>query len=78
MERDINLQIEEFKQTIVDTVNHSGLPISVAYYILKDIMNDFTDSYKNYLEQASRREKQEALQRQAEETVEPEMEIEDN
>lgn len=56
MEKDINLQIEEFRQTIIDTVNRSGLPISVAYYILKDVMIDFTDSYKNYLDQAKRRE----------------------
>lgn len=56
MEKDINLQVEEFRQTIIDTVNRSGLPISVAYYILKDIMVDFTDSYKNYLDQAKQRE----------------------
>lgn len=52
MEKDINLQIEDLKNDCVSLINQSGLPISVAYYLFKDIMVDLQTSYENYLKQA--------------------------
>lgn len=52
MEKDINLQIEDLKNDCVNLINQSGLPISVAYYLFKDIMVDLQTSYENYLKQA--------------------------
>ena len=60
MEKDINLQIEEFRQTIIDTVNRSGLPISVAYYILKDVFNTVESDYYAYLNDAAKKQRAEA------------------
>ncbi len=69
MNQDINLTVEEAKQNIINTINNTGLPISVVYYIMKDIMNDMTDSYNNYLIQAKRQlEQAAAAPTQSEET----------
>lgn len=78
MEKDINLVVEDVKAQIIDTINHSGLPISVVYYIMKDIMYDLDANYTNYIEQARKRE-QEQLQMAApaEEMTEIEPVIED-
>lgn len=74
MERDINLVIEDVKAQIIDTINHSGLPISVVYYIMKDVMYDLDANYTNYIEQAR---KQLQMAAPAEEMTEVEPVIED-
>lgn len=50
--QDVNLIIDDFKKSMVATINNSGLPISIVYYICKDIMNDITMNYDAYLEKA--------------------------
>ena len=67
MQKDINLIIEDFKQSIFDSANQSNLPISVVYYVLKDVMNEVESEYTNYINQARTRERAEA--RKAEEAA---------
>lgn len=54
--RDINLIIEDFKHSVVDTVNQSGLPIGIVYYVMKDVMNELVNNYETYIENANRKE----------------------
>ena len=56
--KDINLIIEDFKHSIVDTVNQSGLPIGIVYYVMKDIMNELVNNYETYIENANQKEQQ--------------------
>ena len=49
MDKDINLVVEEFRQSLVATVNNSGLPASVIYYVLTDVYNEINSQYKAYL-----------------------------
>lgn len=45
MNSNINLESEDFKIKLINTINKSDLPISLIYYILKDIFHDFENSY---------------------------------
>ena len=51
---DINLTIESTRQSIINMVNQSGLPIGVVYYMFKDIMTDLSEAYTNYLTKTER------------------------
>ena len=55
MEKDINLIVEEFRQNLVATVNNSGLPASVIYYVLTDVYNEINTQYKAYLREAQQK-----------------------
>ena len=37
MKKNINLIIEDIKSQIINTINSSGLPISIIYYLMSDI-----------------------------------------
>lgn len=39
IQKPISMVKQEFSEKIVDMINHSGLPIYLVEYILKDIMN---------------------------------------
>lgn len=41
----MNLQIEQTKQTLVQNINNSGLPIGVVLYIMKDLVSDLEKNY---------------------------------
>ena len=75
MNQDINLVIENFKQTIFNAANQSGLPISVVYYVLSDTFREVESEYNAYInaarerEAATARNMQETAMPQAEETV---------
>lgn len=43
----MNLEIEQLRRAIVGLVNNSGLPIGVAYYVLKDSLADLKIAYDN-------------------------------
>ena len=81
MQRDINLIIEETKQNIIRSLNESGLPVSVMYYIMRDIMTETSEEYQRYINRAyaKEREQQEqaALAAQAENNEVDEI-VEDN
>lgn len=61
MEKNINLIIEDIKSQIINTINSSGLPISVIYYLMSDIYKKLDVEYKTYIEQAKLEEKRQAL-----------------
>ena len=61
MEKNINLIIEDIKSEIINTINSSGLPISVIYYLMSDIYKKLDVEYKTYIEQAKLEEKRQAL-----------------
>lgn len=72
MEKNINLIIEDIKSQIINTINSSGLPISVIYYLMSDIYKKLDIEYKSYIEQAKLEEKRQALKesKEKETTVE--------
>ena len=49
----VNLDIEQFKRELIDKINSSPFPISITYYLLKDVFTDFQSGYFNYINQAS-------------------------
>ena len=61
MEKNINLIIEDMKSQIINTINSSGLPISVIYYLMSDVYKKLDVEYKSYIEQAKLEEKRQAL-----------------
>lgn len=61
MEKNINLIIEDIKSQIINTINSSGLPISVIYYLMSDVYKRLDVEYKSYIEQAKLEEKRQAL-----------------
>jgi hypothetical protein len=62
MQRDINLIIEETKINIVKTINESGLPISVIYYIMRDIMTETSEEYQRQINRAYAKEREQQEQ----------------
>ena len=61
MYKNINLIIEDIKSQIINTINNSGLPISIIYYLMSDIYKKLEVEYKSYIEQAKLEEKRQAL-----------------
>lgn len=78
MDRDINLVIEDLKMDIIDKLNQSNLPISIAYYVLKDVMNELSINYDNYITQARKQEQVNAAIQSAKPEDAPSEENEDN
>lgn len=46
----INLKTEQLKNSLINTLSNSDLPLSNIYYVLKDVFNDVTMMYNNTLE----------------------------
>lgn len=44
-----NTYLYNFKNNMVNTINNSGLPVGVVYYIMKDLLNDIQNAYENTL-----------------------------
>ena len=44
-----NTQLNDLKNNLINTINQSGIPVGVIYYLLKDILSEVTDSYKQTL-----------------------------
>lgn len=78
MQQDINLIIENFKQTIFDAANQSGLPLSVVYYVFSDVFREVETEYNNYINTARAREAAAARNMQEAAPAEQEEIVEDN
>ena len=52
-----NTYLNDFKNNMVNTINNSGLPVGVVYYIMKDLFNDIQNAYENTL----KKEKEEII-----------------
>ena len=50
---DINLIAEQFQKELINLINEAGstLPPALVYYIIKDVYNSTSKSYKAYLDQ---------------------------
>lgn len=76
MEQDINIAIEQYKQTLINVTNQSGLPIGVIKYVFGEINNEINSEYEQYMRQKIQ-ERQAAAEKEAT-PVEPiEGEVED-
>lgn len=51
MEDNINIKTEQFKQILYDVINQSNIPISNAYYVMKDVFKELEGIYLNALQQ---------------------------
>ena len=40
-----NLKCDDFKQEIIKKINNSQLPITIIYYIIKDLFNQIEKQY---------------------------------
>lgn len=44
-----NTQLNNLKTDLINTINQSGVPVGAVYYLLKDILSEVTDTYKQTL-----------------------------
>ena len=44
-----NIRINDLKSNLINTINKSELPVGVIYYLLKDLLGEIADSYKQAL-----------------------------
>lgn len=70
MEQDINLVIEQFKQDIFQRCQDAQLPISIIYYVMKDLFKEIESDYINYVNKAAAREQQMKMQEAAAQVAE--------
>lgn len=54
MEKPLPILMEETKQSIVDTINNSGLPMYIMEGILRDLQFAVHEAAQNELEQAKK------------------------
>ena len=44
-----NTQLNNLKTDLINTINQSGIPVGAIYYLLKDLLAEVTDTYKQTL-----------------------------
>lgn len=49
-----NTYLNNFKTNMVNTINDSGLPVGVVYYIMKDLLVDIQNAYENTLKKEAK------------------------
>ena len=59
MSKSINKTVQEFKDSVAQTINTSGLPAVVIELLLKDIYNEVHAIYLNELAQEEHKEAEE-------------------
>lgn len=47
----MNLEIENFRNSLINLLNTCNLPVGTAVYIMKDVYNLLIDQYKQILEE---------------------------
>ena len=55
-----DLQCNNFRENLLNTINQSQLPITVIYYTFKDILSELEKLYFKTLKEQQEKEKQEA------------------
>lgn len=58
----MNLEMENFHSELIKLINGSGLPIGVAYYILKDCLNDLYIIYNKAIIEEQKSSKEEIIE----------------
>lgn len=70
----INLKTEQFKNQIYDLINQNELPISLTYYIFKEITENIEKAQKiavkRELDQLKRQQQKQEEEKQKEQTTE--------
>ena len=61
-EKSINLQIEEFRNNLLNLVNNSGLPAGIVYYMYKDIGKEIENAYYSVLNSESLKKEPESIE----------------
>lgn len=69
-----NTHLYNLKNNLINTINESGLPVGVAYYIIKDLFMDIQNAYETTL----KNEKEMALINNVKKTEEIDEEIHDD
>lgn len=69
-----NTQLYNFKNDLINTVNKSGLPVGIAYYVVKDLFIEIQNAYEATL----KNEKEMALINNAKEIEKVEEEVHDD
>lgn len=69
-----NTQLYNFKNDLINTVNKSGLPVGIAYYVVKDLFMEIQNAYEATL----KNEKEMALINNAKEIEKVEEEVHDD
>lgn len=59
----------EFRKDLENLINNSGLTIDAAYFVLKDVMSEIDELYREAVASASYKENAVAGQPDAEDTV---------
>lgn len=54
MDKPITVRIDELKKAVVNAINEAGLPIQLAQYILRDVLEELV-SLRQQVEQNERR-----------------------
>lgn len=47
----MNLEIENFRNSLINLLNTCNLPVGTAVYVMKDVYNLLIDQYKQILEE---------------------------
>ena len=47
----MNLEIENFRNSLINPLNTCNLPVGTAVYVMKDVYNLLIDQYKQILEE---------------------------
>lgn len=70
----INLKTEQFKNQIYDLINQNELPISLTYYIFKEITENIEEArkvaIKRELDQLKQQQQKQEQEKQKEQTTE--------
>lgn len=69
-----NTQLYNFKNNLINTVNKSGLPVGIAYYVVKDLFMEIQNAYEATL----KNEKEMALINNTKEIEKVEEEVHDD
>ena len=67
------LKEEQLKQTLLQVLvqfNQDGMSLGTEFYVLKDVFNEFSKTYENFIEQQIEKQKQNEESEQQEEVVE--------
>ena len=67
-----NLKEEQLKQTLLQVLvqfNQDGMSLGTEFYVLKDVFNEFSKTYENFIEQQIEKQKRNEESEQQEEVV---------
>ena len=67
-----NLKEEELKQTLLQVLvqfNQNGMSLGTEFYVLKDVFNEFSKTYENFIKQQIEKQKKNEESEQQEEVV---------